>query len=94
MEGMQKMNELASKIELMTSDQFYRFMMELCKTYLDPIHAAGSCYCRECKYRWRKGWSSQHGDIYACKIKNNSTIKENDFCSYGEKKETEGEDGI
>lgn len=44
------MNKLAAQIEQMTSDQFYRFVMALCKAYLDPIHAAGACYCRECKH--------------------------------------------
>lgn len=82
------MNELASKIELMTPDQFYRFMMELCKTYLDPIRAAGSCYCRECIHRSRPG-----ENIVFCENFERDMMPD-DFCSYGARKETEGEDGI
>lgn len=44
------MNKLAAQIEQMTPDQFYQFVTALCKAYLDPVRAAGACYCRECKY--------------------------------------------
>lgn len=49
---------------------------------IDPIHAAGGCYCRECKY-----W----GEDGRCEPCENGLIREytrpTDFCSYGELRE-------
>lgn len=46
---------------------------------VDPVHAAGACYCRECRNynKPRLGWCSHHMD------------RENpdDFCSYGKRRE-------
>lgn len=46
---------------------------------IDPVHAAGACYCRECRNynKPRLGWCSHHMD------------RENpdDFCSYGKRRE-------
>ena len=46
---------------------------------IDPVHAAGACYCRECRNynKPRLGWCSHHMD------------RENpdDFCSYGQRRE-------
>lgn len=46
---------------------------------VDPVHAAGACYCRECRNynKPRLGWCSHHMD------------RENpdDFCSYGQRRE-------
>ena len=45
---------------------------------IDPIHAAGGCYCRECKYYLPDhicGWNSSDGWL------------PDDFCSYGRKRE-------
>ena len=49
---------------------------------IDPVHAAGGCYCRECNF-----WDSDG----RCEPLKNGLIIEftepNDFCSYGERKE-------
>ncbi len=46
---------------------------------IDPMHAAGACYCRECRNynKPRLGWCSHHMD------------RENpdDFCSWGKRRE-------
>ena len=46
---------------------------------VDPVHAAGACYCRECRNynKPRLGWCSHHMD------------RENpdDFCSWGQRRE-------
>lgn len=46
---------------------------------IDPVHAAGACYCRECRNynKPRLGWCSHHMD------------RENpdDFCIYGKRRE-------
>ena len=46
---------------------------------IDPAHAAGACYCRECRNynKPRLGWCSHHMD------------RENpdDFCSWGKRRE-------
>jgi hypothetical protein len=46
---------------------------------IDPVHAAGACYCRECRNynKPRLEWCSHHMD------------RENpdDFCSYGQLRE-------
>lgn len=51
---------------------------------IDPVHAAGGCYCRECKF-----WS----DDGRCEPHENGLIREytkpTDFCSYGEPKEVQ-----
>lgn len=46
---------------------------------IEPVHAAGACYCRECRNynKPRLGWCSHHMD------------RENpdDFCSWGQRRE-------
>lgn len=57
---------------------------------VDPIHAAGGCYCRECKY------CKPHPTSDQCKICTNKRrcdefhplVSDNDFCSYGRRRET------
>lgn len=46
---------------------------------IDPVHAAGGCYCRECKYYNGCGLCELH----------TTRIGGHDFCSYGEPKEQE-----
>lgn len=50
---------------------------------IDPVHAAGGQYCRECKY-----W-----DYGKCEAVKNGLIRDytipNDFCSYGELEEAQ-----
>lgn len=63
---------------------------------IDPVHAAGACYCRECTC-WNR-----HDDIlpdgrfpdwgYCSKMLDSDseieiTTLENDFCSYGQRRE-------
>lgn len=80
------MNKLAAQIEQMTPDQFYQFVTVLCKAYLDPIHAAGACYCRECIFA-----RERYGKLECINgISYRNTYNEpNMFCSYGEPKEAE-----
>lgn len=51
---------------------------------IDPIKAAGGCYCRECRY-----W----GEDGRCEPCENGLIREytrpTDFCSYGEPREAQ-----
>lgn len=53
---------------------------------IDPIKAAGGCYCRECKY-----WD----DDGRCDPPENGLTREytrpTDFCSYGEPREEQDE---
>ncbi len=43
---------------------------------IDPIHAAGGCYCREC--RFRNGTIPGNSNILCYQM------HDDDFCSYGE----------
>lgn len=51
---------------------------------IDPVHAAGACYCGECKY-FEKARTNEKG-FHICPA-SNMEITEQDFCSYGEPKE-------
>lgn len=50
---------------------------------IDPIHAAGGCYCRECKFR------TGHGSCGHPRHEVLPSVYPNDFCSYGERQEGE-----
>ena len=78
------MNKLAAQIEQMTSDQFYQFVTALCKAYLDPVHAAGACYCWECKNN--PGLKTRTKGMLWCR-QWRKEVKPDDFCSSGEPKE-------
>lgn len=70
----------------------------LYKPKIDPVHAAGGCYCWECKY-----WGDENGvlrtkggiNFARCKLHNHVTYDgnvgwcptENDYCSIGERRE-------
>lgn len=63
---------------------------------IDPVHAAGGCYCRECRY-----WGDENGFLRTkdgvtfarCQVHNRAIYDgnvgwcptENDFCSLGER---------
>ena len=49
---------------------------------IDPVHAAGACYCRECKYHhWEQ--EPEHGiTIHCCEIFN-CKVRKDAFCSWG-----------
>lgn len=53
---------------------------------IDPIHAAGGCYCRECQY---SHWEQEpcHGKMeYSCSILLREVDK-NFYCGYGRRRE-------
>jgi len=52
---------------------------------IDPVHAAGGCYCRECEKC--KEWENRHGITgYTCTLLC-VDISPDAFCSYGRRKE-------
>lgn len=48
---------------------------------IDPVHAAGGCYCKDCKF-----YEQYRPEV--CEL-NAKTVGRDDFCSYGEEKEQE-----
>lgn len=53
---------------------------------IDPIHAAGGCYCRECKHR--ETVLCPMSEVYEYPWKD---TRDNDFCSRGEPRGGEGQ---
>lgn len=51
---------------------------------VDPVHAAGACYCQECA-KFRR-YTQNNRSFGICK-RHNSEVGENDFCSYGVRRE-------
>lgn len=51
---------------------------------IDPIKAAGGCYCRECRY-WSEDGRCDPGENGLIREYTKST----DFCSYGESREAQ-----
>ena len=54
---------------------------------IDPVHAAGGCYCGECKYRtkdtqWTRAGFCGRRDAGPMMI-----ARPDDFCSYGKRRE-------
>lgn len=49
---------------------------------IDPIHAAGGCYCRECKNEVSTDKMREVSGALWCKYKL-QPCNPNDFCSYG-----------
>jgi len=76
---------LYKQIEQGATDFFDAFEDALQDTpTIDPVHAAGACYCKECEY---VGIYEATGNLY-CKHQNGiSSPKPDDFCSYGRRKE-------
>lgn len=86
---MNEQDELIKRLENMTPDQFYRLVMALCNSYLsntiDPVHAAGGCYCRECRYCGVPVFTE---GVLLCRRGNRPERKNrDDFCSCGKLKE-------
>lgn len=54
---------------------------------VDPVHAAGGVYCRECKFAQKRGY----GYLFCTNgnRKYAGWCKDNGFCSRGEKREAE-----
>lgn len=47
---------------------------------IDPVHFAGGCYCKECKYRCENNLTLE--DSYWCEL-NANTMPLKGFCSEG-----------
>ncbi len=52
----------------------------------DPIHAAGGCYCRECKH-YMPYCGSNCCDIFCDGQEDPYPTLPNDYCSYGERED-------
>lgn len=52
-------------------------------TDLENLSEINIIHCQECIYCWKNGWSSRDGDTYACKLKNNTRVYLEEFCSRG-----------
>lgn len=64
--------------------EYVRLLIETAPP-VDPVHAAGGCYCRECEY-----WSmdGQLGDGSCDHPRGLGDVAQlGDFCSYGEQEE-------
>lgn len=48
---------------------------------LDPVHAAGGCYCRECKHF--KRYTQIKRKFGICR-RHNSEVHQDHFCGYGQ----------
>lgn len=57
---------------------------------IDPVHAAGGVYCRECKFAQKRGY----GYLFCTNgnRKYAGWCKDNEFCSRGEKREAEDDE--
>lgn len=73
------------------ADLFVHYLITTIKDRptIDPVHAAGGCYCRECRNfgedkEYGKSWCKRPFGCYGCLPVNHDA-----FCSYGEKKEKE-----
>ena len=76
-------------IRQLTAPAYMRYVAQLNeRTYLkheiadaptiDPVHAAGACYCRECKH-----WQEPYDYCKEFAAERN----QGDFCSYGKRRE-------
>lgn len=65
-------------------EQLFRKRVELAPT-IDAVHAAGGCYCRECRYLQQ----DTHG--LWCFRDYENPLKLDGFCSYGERRVDHGE---
>lgn len=55
---------------------------------IDPVHAAGGCYCRECKYARKVDDREQkYKCVNICRDGCTQWLDSNDFCSYGVRRE-------
>lgn len=62
-----------------------------CTPTLDPVHAAGACYCWECKY-YREFRTNRNKQLMRLcyrmgKHDMEYCVKPDDFCSYGQRRE-------
>lgn len=76
-------DQLVDKIKSMSPKQWYDYLMALLTTYLDPVHAAGGCYCKECKY-----YAPAGGGVGDCNRESVQylNVGDDDFCSFGERR--------
>lgn len=64
-------------------EQLFRKRVELAPT-IDPVHAAGGCYCRECVFLQQ----DRHG--LWCFRDYENPLNLDGFCSYGERRDDHG----
>lgn len=53
---------------------------------IDPVHAAGACYCRECEHSTITTGYNGYGRFCTIWGREFQPVKDNDFCSLGKKK--------
>lgn len=67
------------------------------RSFISAIHAAGGCYCRECKhFEILDTWNGFDCWAGICKKRdkgNDCFVEEDDFCSHGERKGKEKSHG-
>lgn len=56
-------------------------LTDMHRARIDPVHAAGGCYCKDCKF-----YEQYRPEV--CEL-NAKIVGRDDFCSYGEEKEQE-----
>lgn len=76
-------------VECCNRSQFGRSTAKMCvkrAQTIDPVHAAGGCYCRECTYA--EHLFNGAGKRYElCKYEDEDSIRlPDDFCSLGQRK--------
>ena len=76
-------------VECCNRSQFGRSTAKMCvkrAPTIDPVHAAGGCYCRECMYA--EHLLNGAGKRYElCKYEDEDSIRlPDDFCSLGQRK--------
>ena len=56
---------------------------------IDPVHAAGGCYCRECKFYYEHRTRKNKQIMRWCMKRDGAEfhVKPDDFCSYGRRRE-------
>lgn len=55
---------------------------------IDPVHAAGGCYCRECKHLLRDLSSREYNMCMRLRLPQKVDL--DDFCSHGQRREENG----
>ena len=61
------------------------FWSQITKT-IDSAPSIDIVFCKECKHRYNDGWIEPR---WTCDYLKDMRLKDDDFCSYGERKESE-----
>ena len=70
----------SGKLVLIALDIIYHFLAKA--PTIDPVHAAGGIYCRECENYWK---NNNGKGFYGC-----TTVGDDDFCSNGTRRKEDG----